>query len=265
MATDASAAGTRLARTAGRACRRRAARSCAGSATRRRPRSSCVFFLVPLGLVVWMSVNHWPLLGDADAQRPGELHRASPDNQLFVRRGLVHAEVHGDHHGRAVALVALGLALLVQDRRRGVGFFRTAFFLPGAVGFAAASLLFYGLLQRRVGPLDELLRASASSTSRRLARHARTRALVSTIAMVVWRFAGFNMLILLTGLQSIPTDVYEAARVDGADALADLPPHHAAAAAPDDRADARADRSPARCWPSTSSSSSPAAARTTAR
>ena len=34
--------------------------------------------------------------------------------------------------------------------------------------------------------------------------------------MVIWRFAGFNMLILLTGLQSIPTDVYEAARSDGA-------------------------------------------------
>jgi multiple sugar transport system permease protein len=33
--------------------------------------------------------------------------------------------------------------------------------------------------------------------------------------MVIWRFAGFNMLILLTGLQGIPTDVYEAARIDG--------------------------------------------------
>jgi multiple sugar transport system permease protein len=42
------------------------------------------------------------------------------------------------------------------------------------------------------------------------------RALFSTIVMVIWRFAGFNMLILLTGLAAIPTDVYEAARVDGA-------------------------------------------------
>ena len=41
------------------------------------------------------------------------------------------------------------------------------------------------------------------------------KALFSTIVMVIWRFAGFNMLILLTGLQSIPTDVYEAARMDG--------------------------------------------------
>ncbi|MFD0664612.1 carbohydrate ABC transporter permease [Thermocatellispora tengchongensis] len=41
-------------------------------------------------------------------------------------------------------------------------------------------------------------------------------ALFSTIALVLWRFAGFNMLILLTGLQAIPVSVYEAARVDGA-------------------------------------------------
>jgi multiple sugar transport system permease protein len=41
-------------------------------------------------------------------------------------------------------------------------------------------------------------------------------ALFSTITLVIWRFAGFNMLILLTGLQAIPTEVYEAARSDGA-------------------------------------------------
>jgi multiple sugar transport system permease protein len=40
-------------------------------------------------------------------------------------------------------------------------------------------------------------------------------ALFSTVAMVIWRFAGFNMLILLTGLQSISPELYEAARIDG--------------------------------------------------
>src|SRR5262249_51372325 len=41
-------------------------------------------------------------------------------------------------------------------------------------------------------------------------------ALGSAVVLVLWRFAGFNMLILLTGLQAIPLDVYEAARIDGA-------------------------------------------------
>ena len=44
-----------------------------------------------------------------------------------------------------------------SSRRRGVGFFRTAFFLPVAVGFASASLLFLGLLSDEIGPVDPLL------------------------------------------------------------------------------------------------------------
>ena len=57
---------------------------------------------------------------------------------------------------------------------------------------------------------------SGSWTSRSPGSGRRTRRCSRTIAMVIWRFAGFNMLILLTGLQAIPTDVYEAARSDGA-------------------------------------------------
>jgi ABC-type glycerol-3-phosphate transport system permease component len=44
----------------------------------------------------------------------------------------------------------------------------------------------------------------------------RTSRFGSTVTLVIWRWAGFNMLILLTGLQSIPTEIYEAARMDGA-------------------------------------------------
>ena len=64
-----------------------------------------------------------------------------------------------------LSVFALGLALLVQEPRPGVGFFRTAFFLPGAVGFAAAALLFYGLLTR-LGPITRSCGPRASSTSR---------------------------------------------------------------------------------------------------
>jgi len=111
--------------------------------------------------------------------------------------------------------IALGLALLVQNQRRGVGILRTAYFLPGAVGFAAASLLFYGFYNGS-GPVDGFLQDIGITHEPVNWLGTPNAALFSTIAMVVWRFAGFNMLILLTGLQAIPTDVYEAARSDGA-------------------------------------------------
>ena len=174
-----------------------------------------VFFLVPLALVLWMSLNEWPLIGEPLFNAPAN-YAAIAGNALFVDAVLFTLE-----YTAIVTVVlfgaAFGLALLVQRRAPGVGFFRTAFFLPGAVGFATASLLFYGLLSRDLGPLNPILSVlgvidhpvSWVSGSPNLA-------LASTIGLVVWRFAGFNMLILLNGLQAIPLDIYEAATVDGA-------------------------------------------------
>jgi multiple sugar transport system permease protein len=174
-----------------------------------------VLFVVPLGLVLWMSMHQWPLLGEPTINMPANFRKIA-DNPLFVDAVwftlkytvIVTIVLFG---------VALGLALLVQRPRPGVGLFRTALFLPGAVGFATASLLFYGLLSRDLGPLNPILSAlgvikqpvSWVSGSPNLA-------LGSSIGLVVWRFAGFNMLILLNGLLAIPLDLYEAATVDGA-------------------------------------------------
>jgi multiple sugar transport system permease protein len=174
-----------------------------------------VFFLVPLGLVLWMSLHQWPLIGDPTFNAPANYTRIR-DNALFI-----DAVWFTLKYTIVVTILlfaaAFGLAMLVQRPRPGVGFFRTAFFLPGAVGFATASLLFYGLLSRDLGPLNPILSAlgligkpiSWVSGSPNLA-------LGSSIGLVIWRWAGFNMLILLTGLQAIPGEVYEAARVDGA-------------------------------------------------
>lgn len=167
-------------------------------------------FLAPLVLVVVMSLNRWPLLASSAGHAPTFNAPANylkiaddplfPDAVVFTLKYTAIITV-------LLSALALGLALLVQERRPGVGFFRTAFFLPGAVGFAAAALLFYGMLNNDVGPFG-FLGVKWTGTP--------NMALTSTIVLVLWRFAGFNMLILLTGLQAIPVEVYEAARSDGA-------------------------------------------------
>jgi multiple sugar transport system permease protein len=174
-----------------------------------------VFFVTPLLLVGWMSLHHWPLLGAPEWNAPDNFTGAGDNDLLgsavvFTLKYTVLVTV-------LLFTLALGMALLVQHRRRGVTFFRTAFFLPVSVGFASASLLFLGLLSDEIGPVNKLLGAlglvdgytswtSGSSNS----------ALGSAVVLVLWRFAGFNMLILLTGLQGIPIELYEAARLDGA-------------------------------------------------
>jgi multiple sugar transport system permease protein len=173
-----------------------------------------VLFVVPLVLVIWMSLNRWPLLGQAEFNAPANYAKIA-DNPLFVD-AVFFTLKYTVITTVLLSAVALGLALLVQERRPGVAFFRTAFFLPGAVGFAAAALLFYGLLNNDFGPVDPILRALGITDEPVKWIGTPEMALFSTITLVVWRFAGFNMLILLTGLQSIPLEVYEAARTDGA-------------------------------------------------
>jgi multiple sugar transport system permease protein len=172
-----------------------------------------VFFLVPLVLVFWMSMNRWRILGSPTFNFPDNYTKI-PDNQLFldsVSFTLKYTAI------TTVLLsgIALALALSVQNSRPGVGLFRTAYFLPGVVGFAAASLLFYAFYTQS-GPLDDLLIDLGIADEPINWLGTPNAALFSTIGMVIWRFAGFNMLILLTGLQAIPLDVYEAARSDGA-------------------------------------------------
>ena len=174
-----------------------------------------VFFLLPLGLVLWMSLHEWPLIGEPAFNLPGN-YAAIADNPLFVDSVLFTLK-----YTVIVTVMlfgaAFGLALLVQRHRPGIGLFRTAFFLPGAVGFATASVLFYGLLSRDLGPLNPILSAlGILDHPVSWANGSPNLALGSSIGLVVWRFAGFNMLILLNGLQAIPEDIYEAARIDGA-------------------------------------------------
>jgi multiple sugar transport system permease protein len=172
-----------------------------------------VFFLIPLVLVFWMSLHDWKILGTPTWNFP-ENYKDIPDNQLlkdsigFTLKYTVIVTV-------VLSAFAMGLALLVQETSRpGTGFLRTAYFLPGAVGFAAASLLFYSLYADS-GPLDDFFMTLGVIDKPVGWLSTPDKALFSTIVMVIWRFAGFNMLILLTGLQAIPTDVYEAARIDG--------------------------------------------------
>ena len=171
-----------------------------------------VFFLLPLALVFWMSFNDWKLLGTPTFNFPDN-YSAIPDNELL--KGAIGFTLKYTAIVTVVlSAAAMGLALLVQETRPGTGILRTVYFLPGAVGFAAASLLFYAFYSDG-GPLDDFFMTLGIIDKPWGWLSTPNKALFSTIVMVIWRFAGFNMLILLTGLQSIPTDVYEAARMDG--------------------------------------------------
>jgi multiple sugar transport system permease protein len=174
-----------------------------------------VFFLAPLLLVTQMSASDWTLLaGDRGINFPDNYGRLT-SSRLFwpaVAFTVKYTVIV------TVLLIGLGLllALLVQESGRWVGFLRTVFLLPLAVGLAAASLLFWGFYSPSIGPVNPMLQGAGLISSPIQFMGSPDSALWSTVFLIVWKFAGFYMLILLVGLQAISQDVYESAALDGA-------------------------------------------------
>jgi multiple sugar transport system permease protein len=183
-----------------------------------------VFVLIPFIVAIWLSLHH---------QRLNSGHAAKWMGLEQYRRILFDSQFRGDFYRAllnnftfAVIVVplqtglALGLALLLNRPLRAMGVFRTFFFMPVVFPMALVSVVWkliysrdqIGLLNSfihtvtfgAVGPIDWLGDAKW--------------AMLSIILMSIWQGVGFQMIILLAGLQGIPSSLYEAASIDKANA-----------------------------------------------
>jgi multiple sugar transport system permease protein len=111
-------------------------------------------------------------------------------------------------------LVSLGLGLLVKQKLPGMSAYRTAFFLPYVISLVVVGLLWKFMLDDQVGVVNQAMRAAGLDGESWLGSPG--WALVSVIGVMVWVMMGYYMLIFLAGLQEIPKEYYEAARIDGA-------------------------------------------------
>jgi multiple sugar transport system permease protein len=174
-----------------------------------------VFFILPLLLVGQMSASDWKLLtGDKGINFPtnyGALNASPlfwPAIEFTIRYTVIVTVL--------LIGLGLGLALIVQETSRWVGMLRTVFLIPLAVGLAAASLLFWGFYSDQIGPVNPLLQDVGLIDKPILFFASHTNAFASTVFMIIWKFVGLYMLILLVGLQAISSEYYEAASIDGA-------------------------------------------------
>ncbi|MCD9023759.1 sugar ABC transporter permease [Cohnella sp. NL03-T5] len=110
--------------------------------------------------------------------------------------------------------ISLGLAILVQKKFRGVGFFRTVYFIPVVVSFAIASTIFRLIYNKDYGMLNVILKGIGLPSVDFLSNP--DISMLGIIVLCIWRAMGFVMVIFLAGLNNIPESLYEAAHVDGA-------------------------------------------------
>ncbi|MGV0818421.1 carbohydrate ABC transporter permease [Martelella sp. AMO21009] len=112
--------------------------------------------------------------------------------------------------------LALGLALLINQRIRGVNVFRAVFFMPVVVSIVVVSLLWRFIYDGNDGLLNALLSGLTFGLFQPVDWLGNTHtALGSIIAMSIWQAVGFHMVIWLAGLQTIPPTLYEAAAIEG--------------------------------------------------
>ncbi|WP_438754079.1 carbohydrate ABC transporter permease [Pararhizobium sp. O133] len=173
-----------------------------------------LFFVMPVIFTGWMSLHNWPLMGGTRWIGFKNYVRMFHDAR-FVS-ALQFTAYYTVIVTIAIFAVAFPLAIFVEKQRRFVSAYRTIIFLPVVVGLATASLLWVWLANVDSGFIGPALKALGwvDKSPNLLATF--DSAFLTIIVMVVWKIAGFTMIILLTGLQAIPSELTEAARIDGA-------------------------------------------------
>ena len=110
--------------------------------------------------------------------------------------------------------LALGVAVLLNQKLHGRGIFRTIYFLPVVTSTVAASIVWTWIFQPRYGLVGNLLVGFGLRDIGWLTRP--DLVLIPIAVVTIWQRIGFDMVLFLAGLQSIPRVFYEAATIDGA-------------------------------------------------
>jgi raffinose/stachyose/melibiose transport system permease protein len=113
-----------------------------------------------------------------------------------------------------VNLVAFLLALLCTSKLKGMGFFRASYFLPNLIGGIVLGYIWQFIFSNVVTKIFSGMKYSMLASTH--------TAFIAIIIVYVWQYAGYIMLIYITGLNTVPGDVLEAADIDGANATQTL-------------------------------------------
>jgi multiple sugar transport system permease protein len=196
------------------------------SSRERRERRAALFFLAPdaIGLLIFVAV---PMLlsvilgffwidgfGNFDFIGIDNYVRMVKDPQFWnsAKITLIYLVVLVP----LIFVVGLGLALLVQQKFPAVGVIRSALFLPYVISIVVVSMVWQFMLTDRTGVIATLLAKIGVDGISFLGDP--KLALGTVIAVTIWLQMGYYMIIFLAGLQDIPAEYYEAARIDGASA-----------------------------------------------
>ncbi|MGH2557772.1 MAG: carbohydrate ABC transporter permease, partial [Thermomicrobiales bacterium] len=176
------------------------------------------FALAPFLFTIYVSLHEWNMLTPV-----GEMPFQGLDNYRYLLfDDPTFRETFGNTFYYAVGnvgtsvVLALGIALLLNGPVRLRPFWRAAFFMPYVTAQVAVAIVWRNMYNEGYGMLNGLLDMAGLAQQPFL--DSLSQSMPSVIAVAVWHGIGYYMVIFLAGLQAIPGDLYEAARLDGANA-----------------------------------------------
>jgi len=173
-----------------------------------------VFALYPLGFGVYISLTNWPLVGPYHLIGLANYYSLLHDSEFL--QSIVFTLKYTGIVTIPIFVVGYLLAMFVRANRPGTTVFRTMIFVPYIVGLVTESYMAVVELQPTSGTANFLL-SKLGIVSDTTAWLVHTGLGVTAICvLVVWFYSGFAMMLLMAGMQSIPPELYESARVDGA-------------------------------------------------
>jgi len=171
-----------------------------------------IFIGGPVAFSLGMSATRWSLFG-----RPSwvgiQNFATLPHDELF-RTALTNTAYYALLVVPSELLIALVLALLLNNQLRAIGFFRGLYFTPFVLSLVSVGLLWTWYLSPNFGMVAKILRTLHLPELASL--QTKSLAMPAIAATAVWRNVGYYAVILLAGLQAVPRELEEAAAVDGA-------------------------------------------------
>ncbi len=171
-----------------------------------------VFYWLPILAGFALSFTTWDLLSPPEWAGLANFQRLISDTGFHA--ALLHTVVFTLGTVPACMILALAVALALNQKLRGVTIYRTLYFLPVVSMLVASALVWQWMYLPIYGLINNILGAVGLPQPFWLTDPQTT--LLSIMIMSVWLRLGYDMVLFLAGLQGIPRDLYEAASVDGA-------------------------------------------------